>query len=50
MGLGELTFDGGGRIGWIGFISIEVEVNIMSMEISRTGWSWNKIGKITIVD
>jgi hypothetical protein len=46
---GWFKFDGGGRIRWVGFISIEIEADIMSMEMSGTGWTWNKIGKITIL-
>ncbi len=44
-------FDGGGtRIHWVGFISIKIEVKIMSTEMNRTCWSWNKISKMTILD
>jgi hypothetical protein len=42
-------FDGGGRVHWVGFTSIEIEVEIMSMEMNRTGWSWNKVGKMTVL-
>jgi hypothetical protein len=41
--------DGGGRIKWVGFISIEIEVDSISMEMSGTGWKWNKICKMTIL-
>jgi hypothetical protein len=41
-------FDGRGRINLVDFISIEIEVKIMSMGMKRTGWSWNKISKMTI--